>query len=545
MPTDKLMPRAGHQSPPRRVSSVAHEWLYLVLLVATVSPVFAFRFLPFWDLPHWTFQTYLLQQMRLAPEFFNKYYRLSPVPAPNSGFPVLAWLLGLAVPSPSLVAKLCLALSIVGFLCGASFLIRSVQKERSALEFLPFIWAYGWYVHWGLLCFQLSLGLCLLSMGFLQRTTRGGQVLPPRQQLAMLAFLSVFTYVCHLMGWVALAIAIATYGGSICLRQRKGAGLPLLATLLPTVLLLAWYTIDRSGSVSVVRWPGLPFRILRLSAPLHMFFRLDPFDLQVPGPLVLNFAVLALALALLASTVDWRRGRGTWWLVNATLFSVGGICMAAAVALPFYFFAQSQTPGARLVQPALWAVVASLRYRSLRRWQSAVILALVALVLAVNVLSFRRAEPLLAEIFHATHDAIPADASVFAVALKNAPLWNACRDTTSSKPAVPDVAFGIATLRWFDNYRLMADGGYDARIIDTALIKYRDPERRPRSWVTERSREDLEGASLSILADARDYDVVELFGCPQDLRRVELLLTPEFFTAARGQHYSVLMRAAP
>ena len=163
------------------LTCVRFQWrpiLFAALLVLSIAPVFLFRFLPFSDYPQWVFQGYLLRRVHEDPGAVYRYYTLTHAPVPNSAFSTVAWMLSYIIRSPEVVAKVFLGLATVMFVTGAAYLIRSVRRHPTAMEFLPFVWAYGYYVYNGFLSYHFSSGLCLLTIGYLHRVTGGGSRAP-------------------------------------------------------------------------------------------------------------------------------------------------------------------------------------------------------------------------------------------------------------------------------------------------------------------------------------------------------------------------------
>ena len=510
--------------------------LYLILMTLCLTQLFSVRFLPFSDYHQWVFQGHLLRVHQDDPAAVAEYFTWAHSPVPNSAFPAVAWLLGKLSSDPEGIAKAFLAVAIVVYTLGASYLIRSVQGRPTAVEILPFIWSYGYYVYNGFLSYHLSLGLFFLSFGYLHRATKGGNERPPALSVLVLMVLSIITYFSHLFGWLPLCIAVAAYAVRIIIRQRDGKSAWLMVSLVPALLLLAWYSAEQSDALNLTLYDSIPNKLSSFVGPLLLFFRLDPFDIQAPAPFILNSMVGLIVLALLVS-LACRTGRRYLPIsVHRAPFLVGFALLLCTTLIPFSWFGGMGGPDQRFMQPAFWTLVAAVCYRP-RTWkQEAILVPLVVSVLLVNGILFAQAQPRLKDIFETTRRVIPKGENVYAVSLRNPPIWNSCSQQTAMNLTV-----GIHTVQWFDLYRFVWNGGLHATIFDSSVLIPRQTNTIPHLAIAEFPRTDLEAAAEVIL-EADHYQFVEVFGCLTDLEEVEQLLFPAFTVRARGLNFLVLSR---
>jgi hypothetical protein len=513
----------------------------VLLLVVSILPVLAFRFPPFHDYPPWVFQGYLLRLARSQPETVYRYYSMVRTPVPYSAWPAVAWVLGFVVPSPELVGKLFFLLVSLAFVGGASYLIRSVQGRRTALELLPLAWVYNRYVYDGLLNYHLAVGLFALSAGLLHRTSDGGRHVPSRRGLLALSALSVLTYLSHFLGWLPLCLVVAVYSGLICLRRRSLDGVRAMLPLLPAALLLTWYTLGRLGNITAVPYSSLAAKLYAWAPVMLLFFRLDPFGIQPPLAFVLNIVALLAMAAMAVAFAQSRRGT-----VRRLSFSVAPlisalVCLIFAALIPFLWFGDAAPIDARFIQPAFWLAVASLRYRVTTRHQVALVVTLIVCVLAINVTQFARSQPLLTEIHDTLRALIPPQATVYSVSMRSPPLSlaEATRDT-----GLADFTVGMPLLDYFDLYRFMAQGGYhaDYGMLGIPWLQLTPADLPPRLQLTVVSRRHLQASARYVLRQAQGYDLVELFGYSDDVRSMESLLVPAFHPVYRGTYFSLLAR---
>lgn len=460
---------------------------------------------------------------------------------PYSAWSLVAWALGHVVRSPELSGKLFFLLSSVVFVGGASYAIRSVQGRPTAIEYLPLAWVYDRYVYDGILNYHLSVGICLLAIGYLHRSTRGGQEAPPSRALAALACLGVATYLSHILGWLCLCLGVATYSCAVCLRRRNLDGFRAVASMLPAGCLLGWYLLGRSGPVHVVLYPSLATKMYTWAPVFLLFFRLEPFGIQPPVPLALNLAALGTMASLVVGLAARRSARQARPVFDPPCAASALACLVCAALIPFYLFAGMGPPDARFLQPAMWLGVACVRYRPVTRRHLSLVVALVTLVWAVNLTQFARVQPLLAEAFDKLRAAIPADARVYSVSLRSPP--HSLRDAVRGR-SLADFTVGLPMLDYFDLYRFMHEEQYDADLgmFAVGLLRARPSARPPQLALHVLPRTDLEASADAVMAGAATYDFVELFGDADDIRLVGALLASQFRPAAEGTNFLLLAR---
>jgi hypothetical protein len=245
--------------------------------------------------------------------------------------------------------------------------------------------------------------------------------------------------------------------------------------------------------------------------------------------------------AIVAGLVQ-RRGEA----MPRLLFDAGPMtsaltCLACAALIPFFLFANMGPPDARFIQPALWLGVASLRYRRRTLNQLVLVVALVALVLAVNVSQFARVQPLLMDVFETLQIAVPAEARVYSVTVRSPP--RSLREAIGGS-SVADFTVSMPILDYFDLYRFMAQSRYHASLgmFGIAWLANKPSGAPAQLTFAVAPRRNLQSSANAILEQARGYDVVELFGYSQDLRDLETLLVPAFHPVYRGTYFSLLAR---
>lgn len=445
-----------------------HIWTTVLLGVFTICilPIWINRFPPFYDYYQWVFQARLLALAIQSPVDFGQHYSLVLAPIPNSGFSIIILAVSHFINSPEVLTKVFFTLSAVLFVFGGVFLIRTLQEKASWLDLLPFLWVFNMFAYNGFLSYHFSLGAFFVSLGCLHRLTSGGRHAPSQYGTVLLAVLSVITFLIHLFGWLSFAVALCVYAGFIWRRTRSlDQPIRALITLMPSIILLITYMAFRSqGTMRIELYQSIPNKLFSFIGPLLLFFRIDPFDISAPFPLILNTVILLL-IAIIVFWSGVQERRKTLQYIRSEPLIVACVLLLIATIIPFSWFAGLGRPDERFVLPAVILLFGAIGSTHVR-WQSAVSIgATLCFVLASNYQVMRIAGEKLLAIQTAVENNL-ARQQVLSVNIHDiSPLRSSCEQAS-----ILDGAFGITPTQWFVLNSYLLDGVAKISVFETALI---------------------------------------------------------------------------
>ena len=508
--------------------------LWGVVSLAAVLPLLLAEFLPLYDYYHWLYTGHLVTGLLFGAHHGPSVavaYTFMPVPVPNLAAPVGIGLLGGLFPR-ELAGGLFLALCVLTAAFGFAFLVRSVQGQRTAAEWLGWPWAFGYFLAKGYLSYLLGLGLVCVAVGVLHRTTAGATRAPSRRALGLLALLGIGLYLAHLMAWGVLVAACGIYGLLLWRRGAWRGALGLGATVLPALGLLGWYLLSPHGPTTLLIYPSLAEKALALIAPWQLFLRADPFPALVPV-----FWANVAGLALIAAVWLVLLGRPRLARGGRPLLGVSALLVAGAVLLPFAQVSDLIRPDERLLLPAVLLTLAACRYRAFRLGRGLLAVGCVVLILSLHIVEFQRAGKAMEDIDTATTAAIPRRASVLALTVYEWEVGGACRRDPVGW------SLGAPTLKWFALDRLAETRRQRTNLMETSLVIPRfDPATEGADlFVTQMTPEEVQAAALGARY-ATSYAYVEVFGCPADLSTAQHAFAPQYGPVTSGSYFAVLHR---
>jgi hypothetical protein len=507
-------------------------WGFVALLA--VLPLLLIEFPPLYDYFHWLYTGHLVTGLifgvRHGPPAAVA-YTLLPVPVPNLAAPVGIGLLGGVFPR-ELAGSLFLAGCVLIAAFGFAFLVRSIQGQRTAAEWLGWPWAYGYFLAKGYLSYLLAVGLLCIAVGVLHRSTAGATRRPSGRGLALLTALSVGLYLAHMMAWAVFIAVCGIYGLLLLRRGAWRAGLAVGGTLLPAGALLGWYLLSPRGATTLLLYTAAPAeKLLALVAPWQLFLRADPFPALMPV-----FWANLVGLGLLGAL--WLALLGRPRLVPAArpLLVVSGLLLLGALLMPIYQFSDLIRPDERLILPALLFALAACRYRPFSTGQGLLAAGLVVLLLGGHIVEYQRAGSAMETIDDATTAVIPRRASVLALTVYEWEAGGACRHDPVGW------SLGAPTLKWFALDRLAETRRQRTNLMETSLVLPRfDATTEGADLLVEQmTPEEIRAAPLGTRYAA--YPYVEVFGCPADLQTAQQAFAPQYTPVTQGTYYAVLHR---
>ena len=136
--------------------------IWLVLAAATVGALYSSHFLPFYDYYQWLFQGHVVSDLLFRTDGdatgLAGAYTLDPVPVPNLAAPFGIGALNVFLPIEA-AGQLFVVLTVLGFAGSFGYLVRTLQGRPTAVEYLGFLWAPGFYLYKGYLSFMVGLAI--------------------------------------------------------------------------------------------------------------------------------------------------------------------------------------------------------------------------------------------------------------------------------------------------------------------------------------------------------------------------------------------------
>jgi hypothetical protein len=508
--------------------------LWLALSVAAVLPIFLVRYAPLYDYYNWVYQGRIVADLLHAgPDAYasaHRYYDLSQTPTPNTLAPVGTGLLTMILSSDA-AGRVFLAASVLLFAGGYAYLVRTMQGRPTVMELFGFPWAAGYFYYKGYESYLFSLPVAFIAIARLHRIYARRSPGPTVTELAALTLLGAVLFLCHLIGWLVFAAALAAYGVALVRRGDRRWAARVAATTAPTLVMLLIYTVSRmqDHTVATIYYRHLGFSVDKLVSmmdPLMLFLRADPFPSIVP-----LFPVNAAALALLALIVAVNVER---WRPSRPAFVVALMLAAGALLIPFANFSDLNRPDERLVLPALLIGLAALPWKTFSARRGAGLALIVAGIFAFHFAADTHASRLALRISDATSAVVPADATVLTLTINEGALHGGC--TGNAGPTT-----GPMTLLWLDLRRLEHAPLRKVDLLETSLVRARSVDPAGPALAVLPAWGDLIRSQPDLPAQlAAQYPWVEVFGCQGAVDDVTARFSGSYQRIAAGDNYAVL-----
>ncbi len=313
------------------------RWLFVVLALLYLLPIWAVRFVPTTDGPCHLYNSWLLRQLATgeAPPILEQHYEINPRPFPNwSGQVVMALLLG--VVSPAAAEKLLASVCVLLFLLGLRYLADAVDPARGWFAFLGFPLVYHWPFQMGFYNFAASLGLFLLSVGFWWRRREG---LSLRGTLGLHALLLV-CYFSHILSLLLALFAIGVLWLATLRKDNRRGHLLQIPLLAPQALLPLWFIASQEEPTTAGGWhPAAWWGYLRR---LEVLFTFSPEQVRLGTAVATLFGLLVAWTLVREKVRDRLRPRPE-----------DGFLLLAALFVLLFFVAPEQSAGGSLIKHRL------------------------------------------------------------------------------------------------------------------------------------------------------------------------------------------------
>ena len=504
-----------------------HGWTaaWLLLSAGTVVALCSTGFLPFYDYYQWLFQGHVVAVLLFGADpgsgFIADAYSLSPVPVPNLAAPVLIGLLNTVLPTEA-AGQVFIVVTALGFACAFGYLVRTIQQRPTAVEFLGFPFAMGFFLYKGYLSYVFGLAGMFLLVAMLDRLIRRPEGVQ-RRTLLTVAGLSVLLYLSHLLAWVMGGLAVLVYALVLARQGRRATAGQLVAGLIPGGVLAAWYVLAERGGSGITLYPSWRDKAIALTETLQFFLRSDPFP-PVAALFWVNLVVVLAFGGIVGSQLDVRAIRTA--VSTRPVLWLSGALAAVALVLPISTVNDLIKPDERFVAPALLLAVAALPYHPVRRHMTALGPVLAAAVIALHLVEYVEVGQRIAGVDAAIDAAVPDGTNVLHLTV---PSPSGCT------PAAGPVT-GVPVLKWFAVDHALEGGPALVNIEETSLVHAR------RSVPPDATVLDLDVAAVPAAVLPADYSYIEVVACPSDLEAVRQDLAPRYRSIAQGDAYTILTR---
>ena len=501
------------------------SWLLLTLL--SVAALCCTDSLPFYDYYQWLFQGHVVSVLLFGTDAgtggISSSYFLSPVPVPNLAAPVLIGLLNRFL-TIEVAGQVFVVVTALGFAAAFGHLVRTIQQRPTAIEFMGFPWAMGFFLYKGYLSYEFGVAWMFVLVALLHRLARRPLPGDPRTLLAVTG-VGTLLYLSHLLAWLMGGTAVLAYAFDLVRRGHRRRAGQLVLCMTPGVVRAAWYLVAERGGAGVTLYPSWQDKAIAMTETFQFFLRLDPFPPTFP--LLWVNALLALAFgALILPRLDLSRLRTaiatqpTSWLSTALA--------AVALVLPISTVNDLIKPDERFVAPAVLLAIAAAPYRVGRFRVTGSGAALAAVAISLHLVEYVDVGQRIAQVDTAIDTTVPGDASVLHLAIASR---HGCG--TSAGPVT-----GVPVLKWFAVDHTLEGGPAGVNVEETSLVHTRSSAALDTTVLAL----DVPEVPTVVLPTAFAYRYIEVIACASDLEKIERSLAPAYEPASRGDAYAILKR---
>jgi hypothetical protein len=515
--------------------------LFLALMLATIAPLWCFRYFPSQDGPaHLENATILKEYYWPDREIYRTYYTIDTHPNPNWVGHLL--LVGLMVVAPPLIAEKVL---LTGYLIllpvSLRYALNAVRPGAGALALLAFPLTPNLFYHMGFHNFCYSLALFFFVVGYwLKHRDHLGW-----RETATLSALGLVLYFCHLVSLAAAGVAVGIAAAWLTILDvraealQRRVGLPFIVGILRSrfvplfcaalpALLLALLFLKRRGLNPADTEASTAGVLLRLEALVCY----NPQERLVAEGLAAALAALTVYL-LLTSPRRWRAE------------SADGVLLAAFAFVALFFLMPTSIAGGTFIsyRMTLYAVFALILWfgaqpgvRSARWAIRAVAVMATLLFLALHVHAYAQLNDYLEEYLCVT-DQIEPNSTLLPVSFSHAgqtpegtelscrvgPFFHAAGHIVARKPVIHLINYEATTgyfpIRYrpeLNPYHLMGKDntvphrGLHALPPDIDFLHYPRPVDYVLIWdLPERRRTDKRAVSLFRQLEEDGYEQID------------------------------------
>ena len=181
------------------------KYLFIILLVIHVAPMWIFWYFPTQDGPSHIYNSKVLRDYHDPGNYqIRKAFNINAKLFPNWTSHALMMALMYIVP-PMVAEKILLSIAIALVPLSLFYLLRAVDQKNALFSLLGFIYAYNNLLHMGFYNFALSVSVFLFTLGYWWKHREGIQL----HHIAILNALLILTYFTHYASYMLL---LATMG---------------------------------------------------------------------------------------------------------------------------------------------------------------------------------------------------------------------------------------------------------------------------------------------------------------------------------------------
>jgi hypothetical protein len=305
------------ETAPKPLSTV-HILVALGVLVVLVAPILFIDYMPFVDYPNHAARIYIranYDRVSLLQQTYRSHWQLSPYLAMDLIAVPLAHVMNIYW-----AARLFLIVLVLSFCAGCYALSASIQKGITWIAPIACFLVYDSSMLWGFLNYMFGVSVFMLVLAAWLRWRETWNPL----KVATFVLLSLFCYLCHLIGYMVLGISIG-FVALWDLWHRRTTLASAALSILPATLPLALFPLYLSVSGDRIATPnsGLDWSTLRgkLAAGFVMFRGYHT---------IVDLSMAAAWAALLLFLVIKRRDL---WFYKAGV-GLGALLLALFLALP-------------------------------------------------------------------------------------------------------------------------------------------------------------------------------------------------------------------
>jgi hypothetical protein len=308
------MPEPEPEAARRRPPFGRDAALFLIGCAVLVVPLWVVRYPPLLDYPNHLASSYVLAHIHDQRYQFSRWYQADWTPSPYVATDAALVVLQRFLPV-EVAGRVMLSLCVVGLPLSVWFFARQMQAQHDLAVMWAFVLAYNIFFLVGFLQYCLSIAGCFAVLGvwiwYLGRPTIARWV--------GLFAAAVTLYFTHLFGFAVAGLVVTLYAlvRRLSLRQL---GLSWLA-FLPGIALLLQPGTSAQGAHTFV--------LGTLARKVKWLFALVAVHPRPSEPMnLVVFALLALAVLILATAVTGLRWKRGWITVAAALLVIYGLLPA-------------------------------------------------------------------------------------------------------------------------------------------------------------------------------------------------------------------------
>lgn len=331
------------QSGGRRVSPSSERlklWVcYFLLTVGLLVPVFLVELPALNDLPNHLSRLHILSAYEDDPAL-RENYRLDWALVPNLALDAFAALLSPFL-SIATIAKLFVALTIVGLLVGVVALHYAVYRKVGLIQTGAVLLIYGQILAWGFVNFLFGLALALIVFAAWIHFDRWSF----RRKIVVFSCFSLLIFFSHLLALAIYGFLLVTYEAGRWWRQRYVAGQPGVEIgaaigLQFVVPFVVWLSGPGGGFDAGTKYLSPFLKLFSLAAPFRFYFEL--VDVAIILTVIFGLLVARLIGVIRFAPTMWMPFLGLFVVALGMphlIVSIFGVDQRLFVAAAFVFVA--------------------------------------------------------------------------------------------------------------------------------------------------------------------------------------------------------------